>query len=63
MIHLHDTHEYVDVDVEVAKDEAGRNNIIVDWDKVVAVHHSEKREEGIREGAEAKLDLPKEALA
>lgn len=34
----------------------------MDGDQVVAIHHGEQREEGIREGAETEFNLPEKGL-
>jgi hypothetical protein len=45
--YLHNGDEDIDIDVEVTKEEAGRDHVLVDRDQVVAIHHSEEREEGV----------------
>ena len=59
---LHNGDEDIDIDVEVAQEEAGRGHVVVDRDEVVSVHHGEEGEEGVGKGAETEFNLPEEAL-
>jgi hypothetical protein len=58
-INLHDTHENVDVYVQMPEKKPSVNNIIMYRDKVVTIHHSEKTKESVGEGTESKLYFPK----
>jgi hypothetical protein len=60
--YLHNGDEDIDIDVEVAQEEAGRDHVVVDRDQVVTIHHSEEGEEGIGKGAETEFNLPEQTL-
>jgi hypothetical protein len=56
---LHDAHEDVEKDINMAEEKSRIHHIIMDWNKVVAIHHCEKNEESVSKGPESELYLPK----
>jgi hypothetical protein len=43
----------------MAEEKSRIHHIIMDWNKVVAIHHCEKNEESVSKGPESELYLPK----
>ena len=56
---LHDAHEDVEKDIYMAEEKSRIHHIIMDWNKVVSIHHCEKNEESVSKGTESELYLPK----